>query len=163
MSSKKKRANGLKKSSSCQLLERKWQEQHPKRWLSNVKPEKNSRSRSCSSLISPRSSRRQSSGSTHSSPFMKKSRTRGTNTSLRFKTQVKTWPRWKKGSKSCKTKLKFWGMSHLKKTAYWLSAKSKLLLKSKTVTLWDLNSTKKNSLIKTKWVWLVRKLMKEIN
>jgi hypothetical protein len=45
-SSKKKRTNGLKKSSSCLPLERKWLEPLLKLWLSREKPEKSLRSRS---------------------------------------------------------------------------------------------------------------------
>lgn len=79
---------------------------------------------------------------------------------VRFKILHKTWLRWEKESKFSKMKLKFFVMSHLRKTEYSLNARKMYKLKSSfeihTEPIW----TKKSSSTRTKCPSSVRKSMK---
>ena len=88
---------------------------------------------------------------------------RETNTTLRFRTQVKIWLKWRRELRFFKTKSRFSKTNRVTKTEYWLSAKSKSKWRIKKEINLEASWITKNSLTRTKWALSAKKSMREIN
>ena len=161
--SRRKKTNGLKRSSSYQLSVRKWPARLLKLWHRQEKQKKNLRWKNCLSLILQRSSKKLNSASTPSSLSTKKSRMPVINMSVKSRTHHKIWLKWRSVLKFYKMRLRSWETSPLRKIVRWLTLNIKFRRKFIREILIELTSMKRTLFTNKRSRSLGRKLMKEIS